>query len=94
MEFGFLKNTRRVVVDNIEIKPISDINDKIARLYNFAVVSDGWIYPPLEQVHQSADEQKNFKIKPKLSSNFFTIEPTHSITIHPHDDEKLRPVRA
>lgn len=90
MEFGFLKDTRRVAVDNIEVKPLPDINDKIDRLHEFALVSDGWIYPPLEQGHQNFSEEKTFKIKPQLPANYFTVEPTHSITIHPHDDEKLR----
>lgn len=90
MEFGFLKNTTRVIVDNIEIKPMWDIEDKINKLHKTAVVSNGWIYPPLVKAKKNFFEEKCFKIEPQLPASFFTIEPTHTITIQPHDDEKLK----
>lgn len=90
MEFGFLKEKSRVVVENIEIKPMWDIDEKIERLHKFAVVSKGWIYPPLESGIHNFSEKKNFKVKPQLPTQFLTIEPTHSITIYPYDVEKLK----
>lgn len=90
MEFGFLKDTTRVVADNIEIKPMWDIEEKINRLYQMAVVSKGWIYPPLIEAEQNFYEKKYFKAIPQIPAKFFVVEPTHAITINPHDEEKLR----
>lgn len=90
MEFGFLKEKFRVVAGNIEIKPMGDIDEKIDRMHRLAVVSNGWIYPPMEDGAHNFSEKNKFKVKPQLPAKFFTTEPTHSITIYPHDDEKLR----
>jgi len=90
MEFGFIKEKSRIMVENIEIKPMWDIDEKIDRLHRMAVVSNGWIYPPLETGVHNFSEKDKFKVQPQLPAKFFTIEPTHSITIHTHDDEKLK----
>ena len=73
-----------------EIKPMWDVKDKISRLHKMAIISNGWIYPPLVEVEQNSSEKKCSGIKPQLPAKFFTVEPTHTITIHPNDDEKLR----
>lgn len=90
MEFGFLTDTRRVFIDNIKIKPLNDFDETIKRFYQTAFVSNGWVYPPLVKANQNFMEKKKFKNEAKLSSNFFVFEPTHSITVLPFDDEKIK----
>jgi hypothetical protein len=90
MEFGFYTSHRRVVVDNIEVKPMWDLDEKISLMYKKAIASNGWIYPPLIEARQDFDEKEKFKTNPKLPATFFYSEATHSITIFPHDSEKLR----
>ena len=90
MEFGFLIDRRRVVFDKSEIKPLLDFDDRIDRFYKNTCASNGWVYPPLIDAKQNFKEKEKFKIKPQIPSNFFQIEPTHTITINPFDEEKAK----
>jgi len=91
MEFEFLLDNRRFDVDGIEIKPRHDHEEIVRRFYETAYVGNGWVYPPLKTVSLTATESSKFKNQAsKVTSNFFTVQPTHSITIHPHNEEKAK----
>jgi hypothetical protein len=89
MEFGFLLNRRRFVVDNVEIRPLWDIEESISWFYREARVCNGWIYPPLQNASQNHRE-KNNNIECEIPSKWFLFEPTHTLTIHPYDQEKVK----
>jgi len=90
MEFGFLIDRRRVVINNIEIKPLNNFEETINRFYQSATVSNGWVYPPLVNTNRNFTEKKRFKVEGKIASIFFLFEPTHSITIYPFDEDKVK----
>ena len=90
MEFGFFTKNIRVVVDGIEIKPLADHGDKINKLYKKANVLDGWFYPwPIEKQHGTV-ESKKYKKNPYITPKYFDLLPTHTLTIYPYDEQKVR----
>lgn len=90
MEFGFLISGNRIVVDNIEIKPIWNLRDKIDKFYQTAPVSDGWIYPPITKATLASSEKGKFNNIAEMPARIFSIDPTHAITIYPYDSEKIK----
>lgn len=75
MEFGFYTSHRRVVVDNIEVIPMWDLDEKISLMHKEAIASNGWIYPPIIEARQDFDEKERFKTKPKLPATLFFQRP-------------------
>jgi len=90
MEFGFLTDRRRVVLNNIKIKPLNNFEETINRFYQSVTVNNGWVYPPLVKANRNFTEKKKFKAEGKIASIFFLFEPTHSITIYPFDEDKAK----
>lgn len=89
MEFGFYLNKKRYLTDNIEIKPLWDIDESLSWFYNEARVCKGWLYPEDQSCDQNSQEKINNK-HCTVPVKWFSLEPTHSITIYPYDSEKLK----
>jgi hypothetical protein len=89
MEFGFLKNKRRFVSQNIEIRPLWDIDQKISCFNDYARLSKGWCYPPIKIADQTFFEKKYNK-PIEIQSNWHTLPATHTITLHSYDDDKVK----
>ncbi len=91
MEFGFLLSDRRVVIDRIEIKPCHDMETVKEIFYRDSFVSNGWKYPPLEHLHVKSHEEAKFKAaNPQISASYWQTPHTHSLSIDPYDDSKVR----
>ncbi len=89
MEFGFLKNKRRFVSQNIEIRSLWDIDQKICWFNKNARLSRGWYYPPMKIADQNFYEKKHNK-SCEIQSEWHILPATHTITLHPYDDEKVK----
>lgn len=88
MKFGFLNDKGCFIADKIEIKPLGDIDRSINWLKTQAKVSDGWIYPPMKPAKKSNREKHSEEFD--VFSEYFTIEPTHEITMNPYDSNKAK----
>jgi hypothetical protein len=73
MLFGFLIDENNIlfddVFDDIEIKPLPDIRDKIDRFYENVSVSNGFIYPPLQELDKTMEEKQKFASKTFIPNN-------------------------
>lgn len=90
MLFGFLIHHQNILFDDVEIKPLPDIQDKIDRFHKNASVSNGFIYPPLQELDKKNEEKSKFASKTKVNSVFYTLESTHSISKSNSDEEKIK----
>ncbi len=90
MLFGFLINNENILFDDVEIKPLPDIQDKIDRFYENVSVSNGFIYPPLQELDKTKEEERKFASKTMVNSAFYTLESTHSISKSNYDEEKIK----
>ncbi|MEZ8292201.1 hypothetical protein [Vibrio sp. 10N.237.312.B06] len=88
MEFGLLKSNRRYVADDIEIRPLWDIDRVISEFQYEANISDGWIYPPLVEARKLKREAHTKKFD--VFAEYYTLPATHSIIFHPYDYEKSK----
>jgi len=80
MKFGFfLRKNNFEYGDDIKIEPLEDFQSIVDKVMNSGMLSEGWIYPPLEPAPLTQDE-KSFN-QPLIYSPTFTLPETHETKI-------------
>lgn len=78
MDFGFLKENIYYETEGFQIAPLPDIWERVEGLSSAGLISEGWLYPPVEEPRGKHEDPEKF---PKIPWRAFNLPATHQVNL-------------